>query len=257
MPGRVSYSTGRRVACEKAKRGRPPLESPRSRCHHQVNLARVVTIGCAALVAVVLAACGGQKTTEGGQEVVTVTVTNEEPTTEPTTTDEFEDAPEAEDPYGEDTTTEETSSAASQAAVGESASDDGVAFKVTKLAKVKSLPRPYDSPIRAPKGADLWEAVVVAKNNTDRGVDPFCGGSSAVLIDADQRNFEPHQDSLSIKGNNEGYCGGNIQPGFKATVRLAFTTPKGTDVSGIALWNGDFNNETDPFGDTYVVFSLS
>ena len=39
-------------------------------------------------------------------------------------------------------------------------------------------------------------------------------------------------------------------------MRLAFNTPKGTDVSGIALWNGDFANEADPFGDTYVVFTF-
>ena len=36
------------------------------------------------------------------------------------------------------------------------------------------------------------------------------GNNGAVLIDADERNFEPHQDSISIKGNNEGYCGGTF-----------------------------------------------
>jgi hypothetical protein len=195
-------------------------------------------------------ACGGEaKSTQGGQEVVTVTVTTEEATTNDTTTDEFEDAPEA------GTTTEDTA-ASDQVPIGRSAEDDGVSFKVTKLAKVSSLARAYNSPIRPRSGADLWAATIQFKNNTDRGVDPFCGGSSAILIDYDQRNFDPHQDSISIKGNDVGYCGENLQPGFRATVTLGFMVPSDTIIAGIAVWNGDLNND-DSLGETYVVFSRS
>jgi hypothetical protein len=205
----------------------------------------ILLVGCTVVVG-----CGGARTEADAEKVVTVTATV---AAQPTTTDdEFEDAPDSSD-TGE-TTTAPTSGTA-EVTVGESAEDDGVLFKVTRLAEVEELPRSYNSPIRPRKGTDLWAAVIAMKNQGSTGVDPMCGGGSAVLIDTDQRNFEPITDSISIKGNNAGFCGGNIQPGFKATVTLGFYVPKETEIAGIAVWNGD--SEDDFFGDTYVVFALA
>lgn len=137
--------------------------------------------------------------------------------------------------------------------MGQVGIDEEVAFRVESVKKVARLKRSYDSDLKAVRGADLWAAVVSMKNLGKVGKDPMCGGGGGVLIDPEDRNFEPHEDSISIMGNDEGFCGGNIQPGFKATVTLAFEIPKGVRPAALALWSIDGD---DYFGESYLRFTL-
>jgi hypothetical protein len=82
-----------------------------------------------------------------------------------------------------------------------------VVFKVTRLEEVDSIPRDElsDGPIVPLEGAELITAEVIVKNNGETAVDPFCGENSAALLDRNDRNFQPLDDQIEIKGND--ICG--------------------------------------------------
>jgi hypothetical protein len=193
-----------------------------------------------------VSACDGAKSTEGGQKVVTITAQGSG-----AATDEFSTAPEAEDEFSEETTTAETGGFHG---VGESAEDDGLLFKVVSLKEVDEIPVGKYSfpskPIRPVKGAKLVLAAVVWKNNTNQSADNFCGEGGAKLADEQDRNFDPIDRQIDIKGNT--ICSKDVQPGFKVKQYLAFQMPKDADIGGLALWNS--NSEDDFLGDTFVVF---
>lgn len=195
-----------------------------------------------------LVGCGGAKSTEGGQSVVTVTVQAGD-----TTTDAFSDAPESEDEFSEETTTEETPSG-DLYSIGESAQDDGLVFKVLSLEEVSQIEvgqYAYPSrPIQPTRGAKLVLATVLWKNETNESVDNFCGGAGAKLLDEEDRNFDPIDRQIDIRRNT--ICSKEVQPGFKVKQYLAFEMPNDSQIGGLAVWNSAA--EEDYFGDTYVVF---
>jgi hypothetical protein len=158
-------------------------------------------------------------------------------------TDEFDDAPSSDDEDYLDDADEETEH--TSVSVGEPAVDDDVTFKVLSLEAVSSISTGEfsDGPITAKPGAKLVKAVVTWKNNMDDGADIFCGGGSAILLDQNERNFDPIDDQIEISGNE--MCGGDVQPGFKQTVTLAFQMPKNSNTTELVLWNSDAEEDYD------------
>jgi hypothetical protein len=160
-----------------------------------------------------------------------------------TSTDEFDDAPSSDDEDYLDDTEQETQHTA--VSVGQPGVDDNVTFKVLSLEAVSSIPTDEfsDGPMTAKPGAKLVKAVVRWKNNMDKSADIFCGGGGAILIDQNNRNFDPVEDQIDIAGNN--ICGEDVQPGFTQTVTLAFQMPKDSNTTELALWNGDAEDDFD------------
>jgi hypothetical protein len=135
--------------------------------------------------------------------------------------------------------------------VGATAIDDDVTFKVLALEPVQSIATDeYSDPVTRVEGSKLIKAVIMWKNNTDAPLDIFCGGEPAILLDQDERNFQPKDVTLDIAGNET--CGEELQPGFKQTVTLAFQMPRESSTYGLGLWNS--GSEDDPSGDTFVLF---
>jgi hypothetical protein len=77
--------------------------------------------------------------------------------------------------------------------------------------------------------------VLEVKNYGSTAMDPFCADSSAVLLDVNDRNYEP-VNTLDI---NEWVCDTGVAPGFKEQVNLAFQVPKGFKLGGLVLWNSE------------------
>ena len=127
-------------------------------------------------------------------------------------------------------------------------------FRVTRLEEVDLIRTDEltPQPMRPSTGAKLIRADIVYKNNTSVPVDVFCGGGSSVLLDADQRNFQPKDGYIDIAGND--VCGNEIQPGFKSNVTLGFEMPDDAQIGGLVLWNG--SDESDSTGEaSNVVFT--
>lgn len=104
----------------------------------------------------------------------------------------------------------------------------------------------YSDPVIARKGAKFIVVNVTVKNIGKVAVTPFCGGTGSVLVDHEDRNFQPIDQLYSLAGN-EDICGGELNPGFRATVDLAFEVPKDVVRDSIALW--DPNEDGDYTGD--------
>lgn len=189
-----------------------------------------------------LSGCGG-----GEPETVTVIETVTQTVVEPVEAvpDASETAPSGTDSSGPVGATERK--------IGGTGSDEGLAFRVTRLAVVSSIPQTeYSDPLTVTPvaGAKLVTADVTVTNNGDTSVDPFCGGTGAVLLDEADRNFDPlSQVQISIPGNT--ICGDGIQPGFKARYTLAFQIPKSATVGALVLWN---SNSVDYDRKSYVLF---
>lgn len=191
-----------------------------------------------------------------GEKTRTVAITDSETIFETVTTeappDASEDAPNASDDLSEDG--EETAPGRTEKKIGSVGYDDGLAFRVDRLEVVSSVPQDEfsDGPVTPVRGAKLVTATVTFTNNTSQSVDPFCGGRSAILLDERDRNFEPLSDKMiSIPGNE--VCGEAVQPGFRDEVTLLFQIPRTAKVGGLALWNGE--SDDDPDGDSYLVFT--
>ena len=84
------------------------------------------------------------------------------------------------------------------------------------------------------KIVELWFRV---ENNDNRSIQPFCGGSSGVVVDSEGREFEG--DSLL-----EDYtlnCGDDLNPGLDGyPYVLRFTLPDDAKVAQVRAW-GDYD----------------
>jgi hypothetical protein len=206
---------------------------------------RMTTSWLAALSsAALLASCGG-----GEPETVTVveTVTQTETVTE--TVEPIPDATETTPPDS----SSGGSAGATQRKIGGTGIDDGLAYRVTRLTEVPSIPQDeYTEPrtVTPVEGAKLVTADVTVTNNGSTSVDPFCGGTGSVLVDEEDRNFDPLSEvQVSIPGNE--ICGDALQPGFKQSYTLAFQIPKSATPAGLAVWNSDSDDYS---GESYVIF---
>jgi len=156
-----------------------------------------------------------------------------------TTGDEFEDAP------GDEYTDEELDPEPIQKpiAIGQTGRDDGVAFKVTSMREVQSIPTGEfsDGPVTAKRNARLIQVDLTYKNNMDVPIDLLCGGGHGfILLDENDRNFQPMDVLLDI---NDNVCGEDVQPGFKTSVTLAFRMPRGAKIGGLVIWNGEAEDD--------------
>lgn len=121
--------------------------------------------------------------------------------------------------------------------VGQPGRDGGITFVVRGMRPVGSVPRGEfsDGPLRPVAGAKLFVADVEYRNDGKEGVLPFCGSSSAVLVDEADRNFTPVDSMTEFVGNDE-LCD-QVQPGFRGRVTLAFEVPRAARVATLVLWD--------------------
>jgi hypothetical protein len=126
--------------------------------------------------------------------------------------------------------------------IGEPGVDEDLTFKVTSIEAVQAIPvDEYSDPIVRRQGTKLIRVDLTYKNNTSDGIDPFCGGRSIVLLDRDERNFDPIDNYIDIAGNE--ICGDELQPGFKRSVTIAFQIPRDSKTLGVVLWNGESDDD--------------
>ena len=131
--------------------------------------------------------------------------------------------------------------------LNERGQDDGVSFKVKNIDEVASISiSEYtgEGPIKPPTGGKLIKVSLSVKNDGKDSINPFCGGFSGIqLVDADERHFDAHEDSVSISGND--ICGNNIQPGFSADFTFAFKLPRGSTVGYLSIWNSEAEEDSE------------
>ena len=121
--------------------------------------------------------------------------------------------------------------------------DDGMRVKVTSVQKVGSIPAidEYSDPVLDKKSSTLIAVKLTVKNGTKSAIDPLCGGGNGfVLLDQDDRNFQPLDSILDI---NDNVCDDGIQPGFKSSYTLAFRLPAGSKASALVVWNDDAEDD--------------
>ena len=96
--------------------------------------------------------------------------------------------------------------------------DGEIAFSVTGWREASQVSQEYDSPVAANSGARFVEVTVTIENK-GKVVWIVCGQSGSVLVDSEDRNFEPDDAQLYYPGNDS--CGDDLQPGFKRTETLS------------------------------------
>jgi hypothetical protein len=227
--------------------GGPEANPPRPKegRNRRKLLAAAAILGALLLGGIVVAivALGGDDGPEPAQQVVDrpepVDVP-EDPIDAPTLDEDLEDL-------------DDLNLASETVSVGETAEDDGAIFEVTSLEVVDSiaLGEFTGGSITPAEGAQLVQAEVTWENDTSAPIDPFCGGGSATLLDTEDRNFDPTDDTIDIAGNET--CGEAVQPGFKQDITLAFQLPDEAEIGGLALWNA--SDDVDIGGGTFVLFT--
>ncbi|MBF6618850.1 MAG: DUF4352 domain-containing protein [Patulibacter sp.] len=136
--------------------------------------------------------------------------------------------------------------------IGKAATDDDMTFKVESFDRVSSVPvSEFSDPITGDDDAAFYIATVTWKNNTSTSARNFCGDRGAVLVDGEYRNFDI--DDRTIDVADGGTCE-DVQPGFKATVKLLFQMPDDAEPDMLALWNSDA--PADPQRETYIGVDL-
>jgi len=154
---------------------------------------------------------------------------------------ELDDAPAEDDPFAEPEPEQRPVS------VGEAGVDDDVTFKVNAMERVDSIAGGEfsDGPITPREGAQLIRVDLTYKNNMQAPIDLLCGGGQGfVLLDEDDRNYEPVNDLTDIAENGE-VCLEEVQPGFKSDVVLAFQMPRRAEIGGLVVWNPEAEDDYD------------
>jgi hypothetical protein len=140
--------------------------------------------------------------------------------------------------------------------VGSTATDDRVAFTVTGIEEVASIEREFDSPVTPRPGAKLMLVEITYRNKGRRHIDLLCsvfaGGSGVALVDARDRQFDPHDSGLELAENEEA-CGGGLQPGLEDSALIPFEIPVRAEVVGVRAWNPD-GDDPDYDGDSLFFF---
>ncbi len=193
----------------------------------------IVSVATISALSLIMTGCGG------GSSTVTVTNVAEQPTID------ADDAPQS----GSEVTTG-INAGAKEVSLGQTGSDASLAFKVTRFSATAGnvAVQSYADPIKPASGAKMIVVDVVVKNEGQTAQMPFCGGTGSVLIDTENRNFNPITNQYTVAGNDE-VCT-DLNPGFKRTVKLVFEIPTAAKVSAVALW--DANEEGDFSGNTWV-----
>lgn len=180
--------------------------------YKQVRLLALLVIG------VLLAGCSG------GESSVTVTVT--EGAQEDSTATAESDPAEADD---------EEEGPATPIRLGKTGEDGSLAISVhgIHLHDTVDAEYPFDGETIEPRdGAYLVKVNATWTNNGKSAIWP-CSTSTIVLIDEEERNFTPADDTYKITGDD---CN-ETQPGFKATGAILFEVPDDASITGVAMWD--------------------
>jgi hypothetical protein len=153
---------------------------------------------------------------------------------------------------------EEATTSDTRTDVGETAADDGLSFKVTRIEAVDSIPIPYSAAATARSGRQLVRVDLTYRNESRKPHDYLCqvtaGGSGAQLVDTSDRVYTPHDSVFEIKGNAEA-CGRGVQPGLTDHAVIPFELPENASVAGVRLWDpegADLDYGTEPESAVFV-----
>jgi hypothetical protein len=139
--------------------------------------------------------------------------------------------------------------------VGQQVSNGGITLTVTSAESAPSIRlnesnfRPgsgYETYTDTPAGPGAKYVIIKTHivNNAKTSLDLTCGYPiKTVLVDEQQRNFDPIQDLYKVEGNPE--CNSQLQPGFDSDMTYPYRVPESTHVRGWA-----FVDETEMLGNT-------
>ncbi|MEA2479742.1 MAG: hypothetical protein QOJ07_1664, partial [Thermoleophilaceae bacterium] len=125
--------------------------------------------------------------------------------------------------------------------LGQTGTDEGIDFTVKSIQQVKRVTRNQfggSPPLRARGGGTLVRAAVDIHNGTQAGADPFCGGTSAHLVDDRGHRYETVDNLFEVTGNDAICSGAGTPAGADASVTLVFRLPRGRSIGALELWNG-------------------
>lgn len=143
-----------------------------------------------------------------------------------------------------------------KARVGQVVLDDGIAFRVLRVRRAKTVP------LRADRGGGnlapgqnrrFVVADVQAVNHRSQPDDPFCGSGGAALSVPSGEDVEPIPQILQLQGNDV-ICSGGLAPGQRTTVQIVFRLPKGDRARQLDVWHGTVDG--DRLGDTRIRVQL-
>lgn len=125
--------------------------------------------------------------------------------------------------------------------------DGTLAFRVTKLQRTtKPIGDPDITGIAPAPGEALVDVTIEVANEGTTTVQPFCSSGGRVLIDDEQRNYQPEQDSMYWTKE----CA-TIPPGGTRSYRQIFRVTEAA--RGFSVGFYDPEEEGDTGGYTYVV----
>ena len=132
-----------------------------------------------------------------------------------------------------------------QIEVNETAIDEDVTFKVTRIYPVEKIPLAGTSEeILEEPGEKLVRVDITWKNNMAEPADIFCGAKNAVLLDVSGENYEPLPESLDAE-RNEDICTADVLPGAKQELLLWYSVPEELAIEGVVLWNSAAADDPD------------
>jgi hypothetical protein len=128
--------------------------------------------------------------------------------------------------------------------LGAVATDGDVNFRVLNVQRIDAYTT-YSGPHHPAKGAAFFQVRTQLANDGKEAADPFCGSNGIRLVDSDDREFKPSDDSITIDGNET--CSDGVRPGFRNVETLVFELPIGAKPAAVELWSKDDGD--DYFGD--------
>jgi hypothetical protein len=212
------------------------------------TFARVTVLGCL-LVSLGAGGCGTEEPKENQNEAAAdeAVRASKEDTDGDGVYDIYDEDPNDASVPGNAAAEEEAGTESTRVRVGKRATDDGLSFKVVSFEQVTSIPATdeFSQSVSPKQGADLYKAVVEVGNVGKTSNDTFCGGGGVVLIDTDDRNFQPI-DITTTNSVDSVWCAGGVAPGFTESVTLGFHVPKKSTPGELAFWDGesdDYNGD--------------
>lgn len=216
---------------------RGPSWLPQRQPQQALAIFGIVGVLSAIVIAVLVASGGSAKPRTETSEAMFETTTDTTPTAPPPPVESTPTSP----PPTTSTTPTTPPHPPLLRSLGQTGTDEGIDFTVKSIQQVKRVTRNQfggSPPLRARGGGSLVRAAVDIHNGTQAGADPFCGGTSAHLVDDRGHRYETVDNLFEVTGNDAICSGAGTPAGADASVTLVFRLPRGRSIGALELWNG-------------------